>query len=120
MFLFLPRYDPGATHSRFASPPRATYTVLGLLGSMAMSVMKRFGRPCIDAKCQPSDVIGFGGRVPPTLVTSPVWNPALQWFSRSHGPQNPTYALLPWRASPDTSALPFPPEDMSNTFAQQS
>ena len=53
-------------------------------------------------------------------MASPDTNPVSQWFSRSQGPQNPTYALFPYSASADICALESDPDDRSNTFAQQS
>src|SRR2546423_7292101 len=61
----------------------------------------------------------FGGWAPPTFVARPRWNPWVQWFSTSHGPQKPTYALSPRRASADIWALLLPPDVKSNTCSQQ-
>src|ERR687893_1802820 len=71
-----------------------------LSGSTVTEVMKRFGRPCAFAMCQPFEVIRAGGAEPPTFVAIPFLNLTFA-FRMSQTPQKPTYAASPWRSIAD-------------------
>src|SRR3954453_3286106 len=91
---------PIGAKKRDALAPSVTYTVRGCFGSGATPVMIRFGSPLAAAMCQPSEVIRFGGLLPPTFVAKPTWNS--RWrLTGSQSPQKPTYARSPDSAAAD-------------------